>query len=107
MKYIFKTNPETDVSEANATITIDVRTIAPRERHATVFAAFGNLPEGADLEIVSDHPPEGLHRHFEAEQPGRFSWAYAEEGPPVWRVTLGKPARSHAAGGCCGVCGGV
>jgi len=91
---------------ATANTTIDVREIAPRERHSTIFAALEHLAAGAVLEIVNDHDPKPLYFQLEARQPGRFSWAYAENGPDVWRVAIQKKAKSHGAGNCCGGCGG-
>ncbi|MBL8353096.1 MAG: DUF2249 domain-containing protein [Burkholderiaceae bacterium] len=87
--------------------TIDVRTLVPRERHAAILAALRELATGQALEIVNDHDPKPLRHRLEAEAPGRYSWSYLENGPEVWRVSIGKPVRSHASGGCCGVCGGA
>lgn len=87
--------------------TIDVRTIAPRERHPTIFATFAGLAVGDALEIVNDHDPKPLYYQFAAELPDTFAWNYVESGPDVWRVTLRKLAAAPAASGCCGACGGA
>lgn len=82
--------------------TIDVRAIAPRERHPMIFAALEDLASGDALEIVNDHDPKPLYYQIQAEAPGAFSWAYLESGPEVWRVSI-----RRQAGSCCGACGGA
>jgi uncharacterized protein (DUF2249 family) len=94
--------------------TIDVREIAPRERHALIFARFDALQPGQALQLVSDHDPQPLRHHFEDRSPGRFEWAYLEAGPDLWRVQIGKMAAAATAatvpagdsccsgGACCG-----
>ncbi len=79
--------------------TIDVRTIAPNERHDLVFSSFNALPQGAALELVNDHDPSPLHRQFKSNYHGLFTWDYVEQGPDLWRVRIGK-----APGNCCGSC---
>ena len=79
--------------------TIDVRTIAPDERHNLIFSSFNALPQGATLELVNDHDPAPLHRQFKSNFHGLFTWDYLEQGPDLWRVRIGK-----APGNCCGSC---
>jgi uncharacterized protein (DUF2249 family) len=69
---------------------IDVRTIAPRERHPLIFSTFEDLDVGASLELVNDHDPKPLYYQFEAERAGTFGWRYLERGPDVWRVRITK-----------------
>lgn len=85
---------------------IDVRAIAPRERHPLIFSTFGGLAPGQALELVNDHDPKPLYYQFNAEMPGQFEWAYLERGPDTWRVAITRTAGAHAAGNCCGHCGG-
>jgi len=73
--------------------TIDVRTIAPRERHPLIFSTFFGLQPGSALLLVNDHDPKPLYYQFEAESPGSFSWDYLESGPEVWQVRIGKLPR--------------
>ena len=91
---------------AEATNTVDVRNIAPRERHALIFSTFRALAAGEAMQLVNDHDPKPLYYQFQAETPGKFSWDYLEAGPDTWRVSITKLASSHAEGGCCGSCGG-
>lgn len=87
--------------------TVDVRSIAPRERHPAVFSTFDRLSAGQAMELVSDHDPRPLYFQFQAQSPGRFSWDYLEAGPETWRVSIAKLKPSHGDGTCCGACGGA
>ena len=77
--------------------TLDVRAIAPRERHPLIFGTFDALAPGESLELVNDHDPKPLYYQFKAESQAGFSWEYLEEGPEVWRVAIGKLAPAPAA----------
>ena len=87
---------------------IDVRTIAPRERHPLIFSTFRALANGQALELVNDHDPRPLYHQLNAENAGEFSWDYLEQGPDTWRVAITRvqEKRSHGNGSCCGACGG-
>lgn len=84
--------------------TVDVRTIAPRERHPLIFSTFRSLVKGQAMELVNDHDPRPLYYQFQAEAPGTFGWDYLETGPDTWRVRISKLADGPAphAGSCCG-----
>lgn len=69
---------------------LDVRTIPPRERHPLIFQTFHALQPGEAFQIVNDHDPKPLFYQFRAEYPDAFDWKYAETGPEVWRVTVGR-----------------
>lgn len=69
---------------------IDVREIAPRERHPLIFQTFDDLATGEAFELVNDHDPKPLYYQLMAERPGQLGWEYLEEGPEVWRVRLSK-----------------
>ena len=71
---------------------IDVRTIVPRERHPLIFNTFHALRPGQAFLLVNDHDPKPLYYQFQAERAGTFQWEYAEQGPEVWRVLIGKTA---------------
>jgi len=72
------------------TTVLDVREMAPRERHPTILSTFAALDSGQVMELVNDHDPKPLRYQFEAELPGTFTWEYLEEGPEAWRVRIGK-----------------
>ena len=86
--------------------TLDVRQIAPRERHPLISSSFETLQPGQALQLVNDHDPLPLYEQFERRTLGRFTWNYLEAGPEVWRVQIGKS--TDAAGNCCsgGACCG-
>ena len=89
---------------------IDVRTIAPRDRHPLIFSTFNSLAAGQAMELVNDHDPRPLYYQFDARMPGQFSWEYLEQGPDVFRVAITRTQAGtggEAAGSCCGGgCGG-
>jgi uncharacterized protein (DUF2249 family) len=70
--------------------TIDVREIAPRQRHPLIFETFEALGQGESFMLVNDHDPKPLYYQFSAEHTGAFSWEYLEQGPGTWRVRIGK-----------------
>lgn len=99
------------MSESIAT-TIDVREIAPFQRHPMIFGRFNELQPGQALLLVNDHDPRPLYNQFQAVTAGRFTWDYVESGPAIWRVRIGKLAAGSASakpagGSCCsgGSCG--
>jgi uncharacterized protein (DUF2249 family) len=99
------------MSESFAT-TVDVREIAPPERHTRIFGRFNALNPGEALQLVSDHDPRPLHYQFQSVSPGGFTWDYLESGPQVWRVRIGRVAGAKVTqaatnGSCCsgGSCG--
>lgn len=79
-----------NASQTNHVETLDVRTIAPMNRHTLIFQTFDALSDGAAFELVNDHDPKPLYYQFAAEMPGTFTWDYLERGPAVWRVRVGK-----------------
>jgi uncharacterized protein (DUF2249 family) len=72
--------------------TIDVRDIAPRQRHPLIFATFDELQPGEAFLLVNDHDPKPLYYQFSAEQAGQFGWEYLEQGPETWQVRISKLA---------------
>lgn len=72
--------------------TLDVRSLAPAQRHEKIFAAYSALDPGTGFVLVNDHDPRPLRYQFEAQHQGRYSWDYLEAGPDVWRVRIGRPA---------------
>lgn len=94
-----------------APASIDLRMIAPRERHALVFGRFDALQAGHSMELVNDHDPLPLRFQFDDRTPGQFEWVALESGPAVWRVQITRggikpiPAATDSCcsgGACCG-----
>ncbi len=71
---------------------LDVRELAPRERHPLIFGTFSALAPAQSFVLVNDHDPKPLYYHFKAELGDGFSWDYLESGPEVWRVRIGRVA---------------
>lgn len=68
--------------------TIDVREIAPRERHPRIFSTFDALTPGDAIMLVNDHDPKPLLYQFHAERPGQAGWTPQEEGPERWVIRI-------------------
>ncbi len=73
---------------------IDVRSLVPAQRHATIFRLVDGLSPGGAFVLVNDHDPKPLYYQLEAEYPKQFSWTYLERGPEVWRVEIGRLAKA-------------
>ncbi len=69
---------------------VDVRRVAPPQRHPLIFGAFEHLSPSQSFELVNDHDPKPLFYQFQAELTGQFNWEYLERGPEVWRVRIGR-----------------
>jgi uncharacterized protein (DUF2249 family)/hemerythrin-like domain-containing protein len=72
---------------------LDVRLLPPAQRHALIFQTFDALALGTEFELVNDHDPKPLYYQFAAERAGEFTWDYAEKGPQVWRVRIGRTGK--------------
>ena len=75
---------------------LDVRTIPPVIRHATIFTFLEGLTPGGSFEIVNDHDPMPLRRQIEARYPGVYSWTYVQQGPDLWQVEICRIAEPGA-----------
>ena len=73
-----------------STIQLDVRSLAPPQRHSTILNQFQALKSGQKMELINDHDPKPLYYQFSAEFPNTFEWDYLEEGPKTWRVKITK-----------------
>lgn len=69
---------------------LDVREMAPKDRHARIFDTFKNLSPGGSFVLVNDHEPRPLLYQFQAEHDGEFEWWPLEQGPEAWRVSIVK-----------------
>ncbi len=75
---------------ANFKATVDARMYAPKDKHPVILNTFTALQPGEKMELVNDHDPKPLHYQFIMEMPDQFEWEYLEQGPDVWRVSIGK-----------------
>lgn len=69
---------------------INVPDFPPREKHPTIFNAFDDLKAGEFMQIVNDHDPRPLQYQFMMERPDLFTWEYLEQGPEIWKVSIGR-----------------
>jgi uncharacterized protein (DUF2249 family) len=82
--------PLIQIDNRNTPASLDVREIAPRERHPLILGTFDLLAPGESFILVNDHDPKPLYYQFKAEHPGQVEWTYLEQGPEVWRVRFGR-----------------
>lgn len=68
--------------------TLDVRDLAPRDRHRAIFDNLSGLEPSEIMRLVNDHDPVPLRYQLDAERPGQFSWEYIESGPERWVVDI-------------------
>ncbi len=69
-------------------VTLDVRDMAPRERHPTIFARLEALDPGDILRLVNDHDPAPLRYQLLAEYPNMFNWEPEKQGPDEWIIRI-------------------
>jgi uncharacterized protein (DUF2249 family) len=69
---------------------VDVRSVAPAQRHPLIFGTYEALAPGQSFILVNDHDPKPLYYQFQAERSGEFNWDYLEQGPETWRVRIGR-----------------
>jgi CRP/FNR family transcriptional regulator len=67
---------------------IDVRTLCPRNRNATVFEAFDRLDVGAVLQINEEAEPRSLRNEFSQFRTGQFSWDARNLGSARWTIRV-------------------
>ena len=72
---------------------LDVRPMAPRVRHESIFDRLDALAPGETLRLVNDHDPAPLRYQLDATRPGQFRWEYVEQGPEDWTVDITSAAR--------------
>ena|SRR5450631_4870052 len=107
----FERLPVTTTNAPSVADVLDLRKIAPRERHTTIFSRFDALQQGNALELINDHNPQPLHYQFDDRAYGQFEWSTLEAGPAVWRVQItriGNNASVPEGDSCCsgGACCG-
>ncbi|NLK28378.1 MAG: DUF2249 domain-containing protein [Clostridiales bacterium] len=76
------------MSQFNAQV--DARKYEPRDKHDVIFQTFEGLKPGEKMELINDHDPRPLYYQMQAEYTDQYEWEYLEEGPEVWRVSIGK-----------------
>jgi len=73
-----------------AKLTIDVRPLAPPDRHRVVVETYTRLSPGETFVLLNDHDLRPFYHQMDAEHTGEFTWRYLEQGPKTWRVKIGR-----------------
>lgn len=68
--------------------TLDLRSLAPRERHDLIFERLADLATGDTLRLINDHDPKPLRYQLDAECPHQFAWEPVETGPQRWIIDI-------------------
>ncbi|MER8461822.1 DUF2249 domain-containing protein [Mesorhizobium sp. M1396] len=71
--------------------TYDVRRLPPERKQSAVLAMFDGLKPGQTFVVVLDFDPDKLRRQFEAFFAGEHIWVCRRQGPPEWRIEIGRP----------------
>lgn len=77
-------------ASASSTTELDVRQVPKPQRHPLIFDRFAALPPAGSFVLVNNHDPKHLHREFDRDHPGTYTWDYLETGPAVWRIRITK-----------------
>jgi uncharacterized protein (DUF2249 family) len=83
------------------TATLDLRDLAPRERHARVFSRFDALQPGEAMQLLIDHDAQPLRAEFDSRRFAQFEWAVMDAGPSPWHVQITRIAAVASAGDSC------
>jgi uncharacterized protein (DUF2249 family) len=67
---------------------LDVRSVEPKDRFATIMGAYDALSPGDTLELTVDHDPRCMYYTLRATRTEAFRFDYLEAGPEVWRVEV-------------------
>ncbi len=67
---------------------IDVRTLAPAERHRAIFEAYDSLETGGSFVLVNDHDPRRLRDEFDLNHPSGYDWRYLRRDDGDWQVRI-------------------
>ena len=84
----YLTRPRRETSTPAHAAELDVRHLAPAQRHVVILETCMQLAVGNAVELINDHDPKPLYYQFEAEYPGQFGWSCLESGPATWRVQI-------------------
>ncbi len=98
-------------SVTSTTAALDLRELAPRERHARAFSRFDALQPGEAMQLLIDHDAQPLRAEFDSRRFAKFEWAVLDAGPSPWRVQVtrvGAGVVASAGDSCCsgGACCG-
>ena len=70
--------------------TVNATEYPPQLKHKVIFETFNGLAPGEAMLLINDHDPVPLRFQFESMHRGAFTWAYIEQGPEWFRVSICK-----------------
>ena len=73
-----------------AALSVDVRQLAPAQRHELIFAGHQALTAGMGFVLVNGHDPKPIRYQFDPADAGKFTWDYLDSGPLALRVRIGR-----------------
>lgn len=87
---------------------LDLRGVPLGSRYGETRRAMEQLPDGGELELVSDQDPRSIQTTYRLDFPEEPQWIYLACGPSIWRATIFKSVSSGVGkrSTCCGACGG-
>ncbi len=71
-------------------MTFDVRRLPAAKQQAAVLSMFDGLRPSQTFTFVCDFDPTALERKFAAFFDVEHSWTCIWQGPPEWRIEVGK-----------------
>jgi regulator of cell morphogenesis and NO signaling len=71
---------------------VDVPSLEPRLKHATIFEVFDTLQAGESMIIHNDHDPKPVYYQLKSERGDIFTWEYLQQGPEWWDIRVAKRA---------------
>ena len=85
---------------------LDLRGAPLGSHYGVMRRTLKHLPDGCELELISDQDPRPIQASYQLEFPNRPQWNYLESGPTLWRATLSKPVPYGLgkSSTCCGSC---
>ncbi len=69
-------------------LVVNVPSIEPRSKHATIFRVFDSMQPGETFIILNDHDPKPLYYQLLNERGEVFEWEYIQSGPQWWRIRV-------------------
>lgn len=69
-------------------IIVDVPSLEPRLKHATIFQTFDTLKPSESMIIHNDHDPKPVYYQLLGERGEVFTWEYINQGPQWWDIRL-------------------
>lgn len=71
-------------------VAVDLCTLPHSQHHPAVFARLQLLAADDRMIVACHYEPNTLFWQITGRWPGRFSWAWLDRGPLVWRVEIAR-----------------